>query len=881
MLKSTHIWFGILFCLLLTFSKCYSQPDHLSKTLLQVKDGLCDNRTNCIFQDSKGLLWFGTQKGLSKYDGYDFSNYLKKRLDSNSISGNDITAITEDNFGNIWVGTISNGLNRFDKKTNKFTRFLKSDFNENSINGSSVWDLHCDKNSILWIATNNGISKYDIKRNHFINFSNSDSLHKISMKSVFCISEDMNGNIWLGGSISKLCKFDKGTQKLITYSILLDTSDMINDTYIDKSGIIWIGTNNGYLIRFNPQDASSQYLSDSEGNPKRLTYSIYSISQDNLNNLWIGCFGTLIIVNPSTLEYSYYDKHKSENSRVNEVQSDLFANILQDRSGVIWLATRKGILKLTEKISDHFKHSNNNSVSSNYITSFTQDSSGMIWIGTDSGLNSFNPNTKEFNCYMNSSNGNAVLLNNINSLLYDSKHQLWIGTEGVDLTRFDLRTKKFHNYGSKYKSSNLVFQIYEDKNNEIWTISKQRIIARFDQKNKSFHNDTLPEDYYVTKMIMDRYGYYWFATFYGRGLWRLNPKDDSWKKHIHNEFDTNSLCEGTIYTIHEDHNSNLWIGTDNGLNKITISENGLSTTFTRFDNIHPNNSVYEINEDSQGRLWLQIMHGIALYNENLQTVKYYNEFLPPGTGDEGRVFISDDDKLYIAGTNGFVVFNTESYSDYVPPILLTRFQVNKTDRYELINAKEINLEYDENSISCEFIAVDYTEPMLNQYAYWLEGVDSSWIYSATRRYVNYTNLEPGNYILHLKASNCFGKWNEAGINIPIVITPPFWETLWYYMAVIIFFASLLSITIFVNRRSESKNTLAISFMTILTLLVIFEFVNVTIEPYIEGVAAGVPVFKILLNLLIAGLFFPLEKLFIRKLKSKSTIEKTDTNNNVH
>jgi hypothetical protein len=181
------------------------------------------------------------------------------------------------------------------------------------------------------------------------------------------------------------------------------------------------------------------------------------------------------------------------------------------------------------------------------------------------------------------------------------------------------------------------------------------------------------------------------------------------------------------------------------------------------------------------------------------------------------------------------------------------------------------LDYDENSISLEFIVTDFTEPRLNQYAYWLEGVDSSWIYSGTRSYVNYTNLEPGKYIFYLKGSNCYGKWNEDGLKITIRISPPFWETTWYYGAVILFFATLLSITIFINRRSKNRNTFAISFMTILTLLVIFEFINVTIEPYIEGIAGGIPVFKIVLNLLVAGLFFPLEKLFMRKIKAKDTL----------
>jgi two-component system sensor histidine kinase ChiS len=871
MLIGKHIWLSVLFLVFLCIYESNTQPHNLSKTLLQVKDGLCDNRANKVFQDSRGLIWFGTQKGLSKYDGYEFTNYLKVRLDSNSISGNDITAITEDNEGNLWIGTFDYGLNKYDRTTNKFRRFFKSDFNENSIIGNSIWDLLFDDHGFLWIATDRGISRYDPGKDHFLNFSAADSSkHNMALEVIYSMTKDKEGNIWFGGTSNRLYKYDYKTQKFISYPVLSGISDAIFSLQIDSVSGIWIGANKGYLLKYDPETGIKKYIKDDKGNPKRLAHQIYSIAPDNQGFLWLGCWGTLARVNHKTLEYEYFDKHKSEVSRLNEVQSDLYSDVMQDRSGVIWLATRKGIMKLTEKISDHFVHSKeSNSISSNFITSFAQDSSGIIWIGTDNGLNSFNPETYEFNCYLNNGSGSKILLNAINSLFYDSKHQLWLGIEGRDIARFDINTKKFYNYGIEYKTSNLIFQIFEDNNDQIWTISNERLIARFNQKTEEFQNDSLPTDnYYVTRMIKDKYGYYWFGTFHSRGLWRFNPTDSTWNKYLHNEFDTNSLCDGTIYAIYEDSKGNIWVGTDNGLNKITNSDNGATVKFSRFDEIHPNNAVYEIIEDNRGRLWLQIMHGIALYNDNKKTVKYFNEFLPPGTGDEGRVFISNDDKLYIAGTNGFVIYDTESMGHYIPSIILTKFQVNKSDRFDLLYKNNINFDYDENSIALEFIVTDFTEPRLNQYAYWLEGVDSSWIYSGTRRYINYTNLDPGKYILNLKGSNCYGKWNEDDLRITIIISPPFWETTWYYGAVILFFATLLSITIFINRRSKIRNTFAISFMTILTLLVIFEFINVTIEPYIEGIAGGIPVFKIVLNLLVAGLFFSTRKAVYSQDKSK-------------
>lgn len=867
MIKKYAKYLTLVLCAYFAYSLCVAQPEIYRKEYLQVKDGLSDNRVSCVFQDSKGLLWFGTQKGLNQYNAYSFKNYHSMQLDSNTLSDNDITAITEDGDKNIWVGTFGTGINKFDRKTRKFTRFLKSDFHENSVISSTVWDMKYDGKDNIWIATDAGISKYEISNNSFVNFSVKDSsINGLKMQTIYCLTQDNKGRMWFGGSNSHLHLYDENENKFVTLPTDF-IGDEISALFADSKGVIWIGTENGYFGRFNTNTQRFSYIEDRQGKPKRIAYQIWCISEDDKGNLWIGAWGTLALINKKDLSVKYYDQHSSVDSRINKVQSNVYSDILQDESGVIWLCSRKGLVKLTERYSYHFKHiPGKNSISSNYVTSFAQDSSGIIWIGTDKGLNSFDPETNHFMNYYNTGYGNYELLQNINSLLYGKEHNLWVGCEGVDLSRFDISKRDFTNYGEKYDYSNLVFQIFQSSKDTLWSLSNTNKISYFLTNKKTFDTLAIERDPYVLCMEEDHRGFLWFGTYHNRGLWRYDQDKGKLKKLMHNDFDTNSLCSGTIYDIHRDTENFLWIGTDNGLNKITYVNDDIK--IRRYDRINPNNTVYAIKEDNSGRLWLRLMQGIAIFDKKTESFKIFEDVLPSGSGDEWKIFISNDNKLFVAGTNGFVIFNTESKNNYIPPLVLTQFIINKKTRNEYLYSDKVYLDYNENSITCEYAALDYTNPDLNQYSYMMEGVDTDWTFAGNRRYLNYTNLDPGNYILRIKGSNSDDVWNETGLSVQINISPPFWETTWYYLAEILFFGTLLTITIIMNRRSKVKHIAGLSFITILTLLVIFEFINVTLEPYVEGIAGGVPVFKLLLNVLIAVLFFPLEKIFVKTMKKK-------------
>ncbi len=864
---------------LIIHSGLIAQPDYLNKEYIQVKDGLSDNRVSNIYQDKKGFLWIGTQKGVNKYDGYSFTKYYSKPLDDSSLTDNDISCIKEDINGNIWIGTYTKGINRLNPKMNKVSRFMQSTFDKNSLVNNTVWDIAADSLGNIWIATDNGISKYNLGKNTFTNYSIKDTNENISgknlsLQNIYAITVDNKGNLWFGGHCNELHKYDSENDRFLRYSIGLE-SLVISDMYCDSDGIIWIGSNDGFLSWFNTDSLTYHQLTDQDGHIKRISYQVWTITEDKKGNLWIGSFGSLALVNKKSLEVKYYDEHLSDASRFDKVQTEAFSAILQDESGVIWIASRTGLMKLTERIYNHYKHSEGiNSISSNFVTSFAQDSAGIIWIGTDNGLNSFNPLTKEFRQFFNHGNKKNpaffVNNNNINSLLIDNNNDLWLGSEGYSLTKFNISNQTFTNIGHQHTSANLTFQIFDDQEGYIWTLSSSNLISKYNKENYECQKVELPDYIYALSMEKDKHGNFWFGTFHNKGLFRYNQKTNEWKKFSYNEFDTNSLCKGTIYDIWEESDSSMWVATDNGLNNILYNADKDSYAFRRFDNIYPNNTVFAIADDRRGLLWLRLMQGLSIFNPETKIFKNYSGMVPISTGDEWKMFKAKDNRIFLAGTNGFIIFNSDVKNDYMPPIVLTHFYVNEKKRSELIYNDRIELDWDENSISCEFAALDYTNPNLNHYKYWLEGVDKDWIFSGTRRYINYTNLEPGEYCLHLKGSNSDGKWNEAGLSIPIHISPPFWETTWYYLAEILFFGSLLTITIFINRKSKMKNIAGLSIMTILTLLVIFEFVNVTVEPYVEGIAGGVPVFKLLLNLMIAVLFFPLEKLFFRLMKNKKS-----------
>ncbi|MEQ9482947.1 two-component regulator propeller domain-containing protein [Coleofasciculus sp. F4-SAH-05] len=799
-------------------AKASGEKHELKFEQLINKQGLSQSAIICILEDSKGFMWFGTEYGLNKYDGYKFTYYIYDFLDSRSLSDNFINSIYEDKDGIIWVGTENGGLNKFERKTATFTHYKHDPNNIRSISANRILAIYEDDVGILWIGTDGGgLNKFNKQTEQFTWYihqpKNSDSLNNNTVLSIY---EDDAGILWIGTDGGGLNKFNRLTGKFTHYQHNPDDFSSLSDNtvlsiYEDSHGRLWIGTLNGGLNQFDRETGQFIHYQHDPIKPNSLiNNTVGSITEDKGGNLWLATsswygesYGKkLDKFNPETEQFTHYSNDPSNPTTLNDT---VFVSLLIDSSEILWIGTGfGGVNKLDQKDTKfiHYKYEPNNlnSISDNHILSIYEDYSGLIWIGTDSsGLNKFDRQTGKFTHYTHDpNNSNSLSSDNVWSIYEDSNGALWVGAFGGGLNKLDRQTGKFTHYtydpnNPNSLNNNTVSSIYEDRKGTLWIGTFGGGLDQFNRQTEEFshylHNPDDPNslsDNSVVSIYEDSSGTLWITTFNG-GLNKFDRETEKFTRYTHETNNPNSLSYDRVLSINEYPAGTLWLGTyGGGLNKFDIATETF-THYTENDGL-PSNSVVGILADDNENLWLSTGNGLSKFNPEAETFRNYDV----GDGLQGNEFDgvkayakTKDGAMLFGGLNGFNLFYPDQVKDnpHIPPIVITDFRI--FDQTVKLNpaisvAKDIKLSYKDNFFSFEFAALDYTNPKKNQYAYKLEGFDQDWIYSGTRRYASYTNLDPGTYTFRVKGSNNDGVWNEEGTSVAITITPPPWKTGWAY-----------------------------------------------------------------------------------------------------
>ncbi|WP_446368394.1 two-component regulator propeller domain-containing protein [Coleofasciculus sp. G3-WIS-01] len=798
--------------------KVYAQDYQIKFDHIKVNDGLSQSGVAPILQDSQGFMWFGTQDGLNKYNGYTFKIYKHQEEDSLSLSDNFILSIYEDKEGIIWVGTESGGLNKFDRKTEQFTHYTYDSGNQHSIGNNKVLSIYEDKDEKLWVGTDGGgLNEFNRETEQFTRYThNLDDPNSLSNDTVLSIYEDKDGTLWVGTNGGGLNEFNRETEKFTRYIHNPDdpnslSNNIILSIYEDHSDRLWIGTNGGGLNHFNRDTRQFINFRHESDNPNSLSdNTVNSIVEDRLGNLWLATsswygnyYGSALNkFNPETKQFTHYTQALAGQ---NSLSDNIVGYIFKDKSGIIWIGTGfSGVNKLDTKHKKFtgYKYEANNyySLSDNHVMSIYEDSSGLIWIGTNSGgLNKFNHQTGKFTHYTHDSNNpNSLSSDNVWSIYEDSNGALWVGAFGGGLNKFNRQTGEFTHYihepnNPNSLNHNTISSIYEGREGTFWIGTFGGGIDQFNRQTEEFshylHNPDDPNslsDNSVVSIYEDSSGTLWITTFNG-GLNKFDRETEKFTRYTHETNNPNSLSYDRVLSINEYPAGTLWLGTyGGGLNKFDIATETF-THYTENDGL-PSNSVVGILADDNGNLWLSTGNGLSKFNPEAETFRNYDV----GDGLQGNEFDgvkayakTKDGAMLFGGLNGFNLFYPDQVKDnpHIPPIVITDFRI--FDQTVKLNpaisvAKDIKLSYKDNFFSFEFAALDYTNPKKNQYAYKLEGFDQDWIYSGTRRYASYTNLDPGTYTFRVKGSNNDGVWNEEGTSVAITITPPPWKTGWAY-----------------------------------------------------------------------------------------------------
>ncbi|MEM6320775.1 MAG: two-component regulator propeller domain-containing protein [Bacteroidota bacterium] len=759
------------------------------------KDGLSQSSVFSIAQDNNGFMWFGTRDGLNKYDGYQFTTYHQSDK-QNGLVSNDIRVLYFDKkMQNLWIGT-SFGLCRFRPKFEDFVNYEY--LSETHPNTHSVRAIMRDSKDRLWVGTSNGLFLYIDNEDRFIRFTaESGTPSTLSGKDVKVIHEDKNGTIWLGseGGLDTLIDTQNSAYTFQNISQIGQLPDVhLKAILEDEKGNFWLGTHKGGVAYWDRQtNRIATYLANQEDAHAISNNNIRSMIWGKDGQIWIGTFEGLNRLNPQSRTFKPFFHDPTAPHSLSH--SSVWALFLDNRKS-LWVGTYFGGINFYDEANNRFSNFQHNpyknSISNNVVSCFVEDKSGNWWIGTEGGgLNYYNPSTQKFISFKHDRNNpNSISSNNIKHLLLDGD-KLWIGTFNGGLNWLDLNTMLFYQVkttpteGELYTTNQNAYSLTKE-GSQLWiamhggglNIIDLATRTTYTYANNSQDKNTLSSTLCRT-IFTTKDGTKWMGTDNGLNKVIVN------KKELPQLFE-HYLPNKKIYTLQEDSEENLWIGTlSNGLYYLPKNDT-IFKHFTLKDGL-PGHSILGVLEDDKGQIWLSTNSGISKYqpSDNSFTNYNYSDGLENTEFNFNAFYKTQSGAMLFGGTKGITLFQPDAIhpTAFTPPVVFTQLKVQnqiQQPNQEGILTKALNetnhitLPYDKASFSIAFAALDYFSPSNNPFSYKLEGLDKDWITTKGKTEATYTIQNSGDYLFRLKAGNSDGVWNPKEKHLKITVLPPLW-----------------------------------------------------------------------------------------------------------
>ncbi|MDP1676056.1 MAG: two-component regulator propeller domain-containing protein [Bacteroidota bacterium] len=686
-----------------------------------------DDYIQCMFEDSKGFIWFGTVNGgLNKLDlkTQKIISYRKNFPNSRPFPSNNIMCIVEDDKKNLWVGTGDAGLLKFNYETQTILQFTNQPSDNNTISNNIVLSIFNDRNIGFWVGTQSGFDRFDVALQRWNHFP----------------------------------EIPKKVQPLLTTPV----SQILKD----RLGRLWVGTYEyaGLFLVEDVGTASPQVLHlrrENDNLTSIISDRIRWLYEDRQNNIWVGTEDGLAKL-PVTQPFYQY-RHLP--LRPTSLHGRVISSIYEGVNEMLWVGLGgNGLDQIdlrNKTITHHTQDSKNsaNTLSNNVITSIYEDQDGILWIGTTGGgLNKFHPKANRMEHYFHNEHDTTSLRNNwVQQVLETTQEELLVASEG-GLQIFDRKRETFKIYlpdiinGITLPKTFSPNALFEDRDGTLWIGTWLDGLFRYNPKTKIL-NQYMPDgndpssisSSKITAITEDSHGYIWLGTHSGG----FNKFDKvTGKFHRYSMF--NGLPNDVVFGILEDDHGFLWISTMNGLAKF-----------------NPNTETFRVYDESDGIVHNQF--NWRAYYKNKKRVMYFG-------GINGFVsFHPDSIKI----------------DSVPPIVAITSFKIFDKEaslQQSLTETKEIILNHDENFFSIEFTVLDLAPLHKHQFEYMLEGVDPQWVNSGIRRTAFYTNIQQGTYSFLVKASNTDGVWGQP-IVLKIVILPAWWMTWWFKLLVLVFLLS--------------------------------------------------------------------------------------------
>jgi signal transduction histidine kinase/ligand-binding sensor domain-containing protein/DNA-binding response OmpR family regulator len=790
--------------------------DHITS-----EQGLPSDAAEAVFEDSRGFMWFGTQNGLCRYDGYTMLIYRRDELDSTSISDSfviNIRMLEDRNRKTIWIAG-RYGLSAYNMSTGRFTRFTADSTNPYALIDSHVTALCQDRTGRVWIGTANGLNEMVVDSGGHAKFVrhvyDSRDTNSLFQRTIFALCEGDDGVVWIGTSRG-LGRFDTKANQFTRVSFTdRDSPDQsanrVQAICKDRNGILWVGTRGG-VIRYDPRTTLFRQIRHDPANPySPSNNNVFSLAIDHSGILWLGVDVGLNALDTETGQCVQFSHTPTNPTGLNH---NYVYEVYCDSKGSIWVATNGGGINKYERGRRQCIHLRNEAgnlsgLSNDDIYGMAEDKQGAVWIGSSEGLNVYDRRSGKFNHYFHDPYNERSLSHPLVVSLYnDIDGSIWAGTfEG--LNRIDPLTGAITRYYNeplppRNNYANRIVAIHRDRNGTLWvgTVAGPRIV---NLKEKRF--DPFPYYGFTTQILGDADRNTLWAATDGDGLLKIDLKTRHFKTFSNDAHDPTSISHNTVISLCEDPGEPeriLWVVTfGGGLNRFDKSL-GTFTRFTQSEGL-ADNFAQSIASDRRGNLWLGTTKGLSRFDPKTGIFRNYDarDAIVSGEANMNSLLRASTGELFVGSTKGLIIFHPDSMRDntHIPPIVLTDFKItNKSvlpggphsPLSEMITeTKQLVLSYSDNMITFEFAALDYVMPEKNQYAYKLEGFDKDWIQSGNVRTATYTNLDPGKYVFRVKGSNNDGIWNEEGTSLSIIITPPLWRTTWAYLAYAVVIGTIL------------------------------------------------------------------------------------------
>lgn len=802
-LSPMRIFYIVLFFIFLVrFELTAKEP----VVYIGIEQGLSNNFITDIFQDSHGVMWFGTIDGLNRYDGYKFTTYKNQPDNSHSLIDNRVTDIGEDYRGYLWVAT-KKGVSMMNTKGSEFHSLEYTDINRLNTKVESVINgLAFDpKGNRFFAGDGTGLlmvphSSEAFSRAYQVPLFKDN--HRVLDYNVQAIDCDKEGTIWLIVHGVGLCFYDEKANVVRLHS---DQFKSVKNLKTDQLGNIWMGTDWG-LYKYDFKRDTFQHLTDQNGLSSNL---VSSLNFDKNNRLWIGTDGGGInVLDTQTGKFIYYTGREKGGTLTS---SAIFATY-EDAESRQWIGTLRGGVNVIDPNKGRFKlvqQSNQQGVmdANDFILSFMEDKNKNVWIGTDGeGITVWDRLKNRFSSYKHQAGNPSSLSNNyVTNILQDSKEQIWIATYGGGINRFDKDKGEFKRYicfntTTNYENRN-VWKLYEDRKGNIWatTLSNGGLYKLDRQKDEFVLFDASITN--VLSIYEDKRGIFWFGTY--SDLIKYNENKQT-KTHI--------SIGNAVRFIHQGQQDSLWLGTEGG-GLLHIDKNsGKFNRFTETDGL-PSNAVLNLLEDGKGNYWMSTFNGLTKFDpENQKTRNFYeSDGLQSNQFNYNASIKLSSGEFLFGGIKGFNAFFPDSINleFKMPKLILTDLRVNnKSYEYfegiakdeNLFTLEKLKIPYNEAVLSIGFAALEYSSPDKIQYAYYLEGWDKGWNYIGSQHIANYSKLSEGSYTLRIKSTNANGDWNTAEKVISIEILPPWWRTSWAYLACFLIVGSGLYMYVYYDRR---------------------------------------------------------------------------------